>query len=91
MTRQIVFGRSLHWFIFARMSGVASASSRLSNRRPVYVCVEEKIRERAVTVLQHRFPYIPVTDWDLLEEFEPNPEHDFGKMGEFIPYQENNA
>ena len=67
-------------FVFMRYSHLL--------QRNIPVCVEAKNKDHAVARLGEKWPGIPILQWDFVEELEP--QHDLGKLGETLKYQQPN-
>lgn len=65
-------------YLFARMSRISP--------HPVYVEVEAYDKDHAVKRLVNAYPYTDRTDWDFLDELDPD--HFIGRMGAALPLNE---
>ena len=54
----------------------------------VLVTVDARTIDTAIARLCAEYPTVPKSDWDMLEELDPE-QHFIGRLGEHIPFMES--
>lgn len=70
-------------YLFMALTATADASGK---RREIVASVEAMTKDGAVSRLVREFPFTNVSDWDFIQELDP--EHFVGAMGYDFKYLE---